>query len=411
MCRVLEREAMNKLLPPLVISLTEARKIALYSQGLSGANRFGQGVGGALSVLEHLGYVQIDTISVVARAHHHVFWSRLRDYKETHLAELIEAGQAFEYWSHAASYLPMRDFRFSLPRKRKYSSGEWHWFQPDQEHKIWRKKILARIKEEGALTARDFLGPEGREKKTGWFERSPAKKALEQLFMEGKLMISGRQGFQKNYDLTERVLPPDVCTSFPTPREHARHLIESSLRSHGFARAEEISYLRSSLREEVKKECARMERNGELRRLAVEGIEKVYFFSPNNFDVLRSLAAQPPAAPVILSPFDSHVIQRKRLQELFGFDYLIECYVPEAKRKYGYFSLPLLQGEEFVGRLDAKARRAEGVLEVKSLHPHGKITKRALREKILTELEAFAEFNGCQSNSFTRQLGARVVRA
>jgi len=382
-----------------LISLTEARKITQYCQGLMGSSVFGREASGALKVLEHLGYVQIDTISVVERAHHHIFWSRVGEYEPSQLEALVAKGQAFEYWSHAASYLPMRDFRYSLPRKKLFSSGKYHWFKPTPDHKSWRRRILARINSEGALSARDFL-PSKRERaaKSGWFERTPAKQALEQLFMEGRLMISGRQGFQKKYDLTERVLRSGVDTSFPSPSEHARHLIFSFLRSHGFARAEEMFYLRSLVRDAVKEECLNMLKSGELNQILVEGIERPYLVSAG-FHRQRLAASKAKGVVKIISPFDSQVIQRKRLQELFGFDYLIECYVPAAKRKFGYFSLPILNDGQFIGQIDAKAHRLEKILEVRAAHPHG-ISQARLIQKIRHEIEVFAAFNGCEQTKF-----------
>jgi uncharacterized protein len=378
------------------VSLTEARKITLYCQGLSSGSAFDRGSAGALAALERLGYVQIDTISVVARAHHHVLWSRVRDFSPEALEQLVRQGQAFEYWSHAASYLPMRDFRFSLPRKRLYASGKLHWFKPSADYERCRRLVLNRIRAEGPLTSRDFLPPGGRKGGGGWFERTPAKQALEQLFMEGRLMVAGRDGFQKRYELTERVLPDWVDRSFPSLREQVRHLIASGLKAHGFLRPDEIAYLRSRpVRAAVDAESEKMLRAGELLSLRVEGVERPYLASGPAFSSLRdsALAARP--ARHILSPFDNLVIRRKRLQELFGFDYLIECYVPEAKRIYGYYCLPLLDGSKFAGRLDAKAWRDRGLLEVRSLHPHGKDTIKRVRGRFRRELEALARFQGC----------------
>lgn len=383
-------------MPAITLSKTEARKISLYFQGLTDY-RFGAGVDGAKAVLEHLGYVQIDTISVVERAHHHVFWSRLAGYRPEFLHALVARGEAFEYWSHAASYLPMRDFRFSLPRKKLYASGKYHWFTPTPEHKRWRRNILARIKAEGPLPARAFEGPEGK-KGGGWWDWKPAKQSLEQLFQEGKLMAAGRQGFQKLYDLSERVVPSHVDTTMPSPKEHARHLIESFLRAHGFGRPEEMAYLRKGeIKRLVAAECAHGEKEGFLIRVKVEGMDKTYYALANFPGMAEAALGASIAGSRILSPFDNQVIQRKRLNEVFGYDYFIECYVPGPKRKFGYFCLPILAGGSFVGRLDAKAHRGEKRLEIRSLHWE----KKDSWKKVRAEVESFARFNGCSAVSLS----------
>ncbi|MGZ3711954.1 MAG: winged helix-turn-helix domain-containing protein, partial [Bdellovibrionota bacterium] len=348
--------------------------------------------------ITHLGYIQIDTISVVERAHHHVIWSRVPDYRPEFLQQLVaEKKQVFEYWSHAASFLPMGDFRFSLPRKRRYATGDAHWFTPTDEHKKWRRRILSQIKAEGSLSIRAFSDPNLVRKKGagGWFERSPAKQMIEQLFMEGKLMVSGRQGFDKVYDLTERFLPSSVDVSFPSVSEQAQHLIRSHLRAHGIMRVEEIGHLRKKeTKDLLAKEAKKLLKEGELVELLVEGIEEPYLALAN---WEKNLRRNKEPVVKILSPFDSQVIRRARASELFGFDYTIECYVPEAKRKFGYFVLPVLEAGRFIGRIDAKADRAEKVLIVKKVFGEkGMGGKREILARLKQPLQEFAQFNGCE---------------
>jgi uncharacterized protein YcaQ len=344
------------------------------------------------SIVEHLGYVQIDTIAVVERAHHHVLWTRLEGYAPDALERaLSQRRSVFEYWSHAASYLPMRDFRFSLPRKREYAKGKRHWFTPTPDHKHWRRRILARIRREGPALARDFAAPEGK-KSSGWFDWKPAKQALEQLFMEGELMVAGRRRFEKVYDLSERVVPAGIDTRYPNDKEMARYLIQSSLRAFALARPGEITYLRAARwRESVAAEGKRMLKEGEIRELKVEGCEGIFWAPGEGLPVVSPAIER----AKILSPFDNLVIQRRRLKQLFGFDYTIECYLPESKRRFGYFCLPVLLGDKFVGRVDAKADRAEGVLKVRSFHWEESASRDA-SERIDEALESFARFNGCE---------------
>lgn len=360
---------------------------------------YGLGLEGTKAALEHLGYVQIDTISVVERAHHHVLWSRIPDYRPEFLDRLVSREKAaFEYWSHAASFLPMRDFRFALPRMRRFSSGYSHWFTPSEGHRPWRRRILSLIKAEGPQSIRAFADPNHVRKRDqgGWFERSPAKQMLEQLFMEGKLMVCGRKGFEKFYDLTERFLPSSVDTSYPNVSEQARHLILSHLRSHGFMRVNEIGHLRKKeMKDLLAKEARKLLKEGELVGLAVEGIVDPYLALA---DWQKNLGAPGEGGVKILSPFDGHVIRRDRLRELFDFDYTIECYVPETKRKFGYFCLPVLVDGSFAGRIDAKADRASGTLLVKKLFVEKNAGKKGdVMARLQPALREFAAFNGCDS--------------
>jgi uncharacterized protein YcaQ len=377
------------------LTLKEARKLALYKQGLLQPG-FAKEKKGALAVIEHLGYVQIDTLSVVARAHHHTLWSRLPDYREKFLNELLEKDkQVFEYWSHAASYLPMKDYRFSLPLKKAYAEGKSHWFGQDKDI---MKYVFDRIKAEGALQSKDF--EHKRETTAGWYEWKPAKRALEQLFMQGKLMVARRQGFQKVYDLTERVLPSDVDLTFPSQEEYAGHLILKAVQAHGVIHESEIAYLRSRLKEPVKKALKNLLEKGSLTEVSIESLDKMKFITTNEFlEITKKIKLNDLVH--FLSPFDNTVIQRKRLSNFFNFDYLIECYVPEGKRKYGYFTLPVLYRDKFVGRFDPKADRAKGIFYVKSLHFEKDFKPDEKFKELFSEkLKEFALFNGCREIVF-----------
>ncbi|TNF90544.1 MAG: YcaQ family DNA glycosylase [Gammaproteobacteria bacterium] len=367
---------------------SKLRRITLDRQGLLKSNHFGRGKNATLRAIEQLGYVQIDTISVVERAHHHVIWSRVANYRPQFLEQLVRERKLFEYWSHAAAWLPMSDYRFALPRMRKLN-GERDWFE-SCDRKLQRE-IIKRIEIEGPLRARDFEDPKHRS--DGWWEWKPAKQALEQLFMQGELMVSGRDGFQKVYDLPERVLPDWVDTREPDIDEYAEHLIDSTLRAHGFASQATMTYLRKGqqLRAAV--------RHGLEARIESE---KLVTVDPGNGaevyidpEVLESRAPRSTAQVRILSPFDNAIIQRQRGREVFGFDYQIECYLPEARREYGYFCLPVLYRDRFIGRIDCKAHRKNGQLEVKAMHLED-VPDETFDLAFAQALEAFASFNGCQ---------------
>lgn len=372
------------MLPLLELTPKQACNVALISQGLHQSNAFGQGVEGVNVAIKHLGYIQIDSISVIQRAHHHCLWSRVNNYQPDFIEQLIAQKQIFEYWSHAAAYLPMQDYRFSLPKKQAIAAGEKHW---RDKNPIVEKRVLQRIQQEGPLRAKDF--EQNRSNKgTGWWDWKPDKVALEQLFIEGELMVVHRRGFQKVYDLTERVLPKGIDTKFPNANEFERHLIRAYLRANGFASAQQISYLRRGLKNHINRTCQEMLENDELQQVTVG--EQFYYGLPNVTDLLKQSVNSHQVN--ILSPFDNAVIQRKRLSEIFGFDYQIECYIPPAKRQYGYFSLPLLWGTEFVGRMDTKIDRKTHILHIQSLHlDTAKVDE--FIEVLQPALKAFMQFN------------------
>ncbi len=363
------------------------RRIALNQQGLLKADAFGRGKRATLRAIEQLGYVQIDTISVVERAHHHVLWSRVANYQPKFLDRLVKERKVFEYWFHAAAWLPMADYRFALPRMEQMN-GDRSWFRSSDQKMM--HEILQRIGSEGPLRARDF--EDAREGSSGWWDWKPAKQALEQLFMQGELMASGRKGFQKVYDLRERVLPDWVNTSMPGLDEYADHLIETTLRAHGFATLVSMTYLRKGkkLRDAVKQQLQQRIETGLLTSVDL-GSNTTMYIDP---ELLESRAPHSTAQVRILSPFDNSVIQRQRSRDIFAFDYQIECYVPGPLRQFGYFCLPLMYRDRLVGRIDCKAHRADNSLEIKSLHLEHK-TDEDFIELFCQSLHSFARFNHC----------------
>ncbi|WP_434362190.1 winged helix DNA-binding domain-containing protein [Parasalinivibrio latis] len=372
----------------------KVRRIALAAQGLLHRKPFGAGLSGVRAAINHLGYVQIDTISVVERAHHHVLYCRVPNFNNLMINRLLQDGEIFEYWAHAAAFLPITDFRFSLPYKHAIKNGQVHWYR-NCDRKLM-SELLARIRSDGALRSRDL--EKHTNKSSGWWDWKPAKKALEQLYMEGDLMVSDRAGFQKSYDLTERVLPSGVDLKMPNNEEFAQHLVEQQLRCHGVVSLKGMTYLRrnTGLRKAVKIFVD--------EKLKQKELEEVRLQSGESYLMLAGVFEQPSPRVsdrlVILSPFDNSVIQRERLKSLFEFDYQIECYVPEAKRKYGYFCLPLLYRDEFIGRMDCKAHRKTRHLEIKNLYlePH-RFDSDALMSAFVTEIKRFCQFQQCDSVS------------
>lgn len=382
------------------LSLDVARKLLLDHQRLHSRSHFGKGIKATLNAIEHLGYVQLDTLSVVQRAHLHTLWNRVDGFKPDHIDKLQREGKIFEHWAHALALLPIRDYRFSLPMMRRIASGERHWYP---KNKKVSKYVLDRIRSEGALAAKDFNDkPSSKE----MWVRAPSKNALEQLFIEGELMIPYRNNFHKVYDLTERVLPDSVDTSEPTEEELCRHLISSFIRAHGFGQLKEISYLRKGIGPAMRKTAQEMVEEGILCKVTVNGGN--YLSSKEVLE--RSEKQFPRSSFRILSPFDNAIIQRKRINKLFGFDYQIECYVKKDKRKFGYFCLPLLHKNRLVGRLDAKAERKSGTLQLLHLQLDDGIAKAdAVLRSMSSELKRFMAFNDCSKLEVQKITGSSVI--
>lgn len=370
--------------------ISRLRRVALARQGLLSKSTFGRGLPGALKAIERIGYVQIDTISVIERAHHHVWQSRVENFRPNTLTKLLANRCIFEYWAHAAAFLPMRNFRFSLPEKLAIQSSRRHGFH--KRDKRLMAKILDRVRNEGGLRSRDL--EDSRTSKGTWWDWKPTKVAIEQLYFQGDLMIASRDGFEKTYDLTERVLPNDVDTTMPTIAEHAVHLIDEQLACHGIVTLKGITYGRrdAALRQAVKQVITERCSAGLLDEIRLNGVEKFYC-EPGVLDE----PARTSHRAVILSPFDNAVIQRDRAKSLFGFEYFLECYVPASKRRFGYFTLPILYRDEFIARMDCKTHRDRGELEVRSFHfedgvkDHDKIV-----DAIESALDSFAQFQGCE---------------
>jgi uncharacterized protein len=349
-------------------------------------------------IIVHLGYIQIDTISVVERAHHHTLWVRQPDYQPAMLHELLcEKRTIFEYWGHAASYLPMADYRYTLPLKQAYRNPSSKWVNRQfQACKHLMEPILDRIRREGALSSRDFESPPGI-RRGPWWDWKPAKMTLEMLFWQGELMISERRNFQRVYDLTERVLPDYVDTRIPDGDEVGRFLVRRALNAHGIAREKDIRrHLAFAGKNGISATIRDLLDAGEIIPVHIDTIPKTvwYVFSRK---IESDKHRKSPIEPVVfLSPFDNAVIQRNRVRDLFCFDYVLECYLPASKRKYGYFCLPILRGNRFIGRVDIKAARKSSILIIHHLYiedtnPPDDDMLAALARCIWN----FAEFNAC----------------
>lgn len=371
----------------IVLTKLQARKIIIDAAGLSRKAPFGMGIEAVYQVIDHLGFVQLDTNYVVERAHHHVMAARVPDYQTEWLSDLCEDDRIFEYFTSDAGYLPMRDFRFSLPVKEAFKTQRKPLTK--QESNLM-KHILDRVEREGPLTVGDFEN-DRLEASSGWWDWRPAKVALERLYQDGDLMISRTKTFQKVYDLPFNLLPQETDLTLPTGEDYARFVIRRTLGALGIASSKEMTWRARRVKGNlVKKELEKMSQTGEVKMVIVEGLKGPLYMLPTQ-EINIKLSND----VFILSPFDILNVFRHRLKDFFDFDYQIECFVPAPKRLYGYFSLPVLAGESFIARMDAKADRKQKVLIVHNIHFEPVDLNQIIIEKFILALKAFVGFNQC----------------
>lgn len=381
------------------IPLESARRIALSAQLLDGRTKLPKGKEGIARTIETLGYVQIDTISVIERAHNHTLWTRNPDFSPEMLHELqAKDRRIFEYWGHAASYLPMSDYRFYLPRMRAFNDPHGKW-EKDRLRKFGRlmQPVLERIKKEGPLSSSDFEPPPGVKKGT-WWEWRPTKVALEMLFWRGDLMITERKNFERFYDLTENVLPEGIDLNYPDDDELGEYFVRRALNAFGVAREKEIrEHIHGADGKIISSSLKRLIETGDVVEVKIISIDKgPYFALSETLENVSKLKKKKPVVHVI-SPFDNFHIQRERTKLLFDFDYAIECYTPAPKRVYGYFVTPILWGDKFVGRMDPKADRKKKTLLIQNLvFEPGFVEFDGFMPEFASKIRDFARFNGCE---------------
>lgn len=382
----------------LEIRNEDARRLFLDHHALTLPAPDPYDVAATLSLVRRLGFVQLDSVNAVERAHHMILFSRAPSYQREHLAALHhDHVSLFEHWTHDASLIPVEFYphwrhRFRTAKARIDTHSHWRErFGPDGEKVL--RNVRARLRREGSLTARDFedKGPKG-----GWWGWGPSKTALEALWRMGEVAIARRDGFEKVYDLTERVIPEEYRKARPSLASSEDWACREALSRLGLATPQEIAAFWQLVPiARAKAWAAAALKRGEVVEVLVEGADGTWKSALAWADIEARLAAAhaAPQAMRFLSPFDPAIRDRKRTMRLFGFDYRIEIFVPEKKRQYGYYVLPLLEGDRFVGRADIKAHRAEGRLEVKGLwlEPQVKLTKARERGigQALAELARF----------------------
>ena len=357
------------------VSAPVARRLLLHAQGLLADPARPATSSRVYQQIERLGFVQVDTINVIERAHEHILLSRFDGYRPSTLARLLEHERVlFEHWTHDAAIIPTRWFAHWRPRFGEYRE-RWH---PERSH--WAKRLGAeprktiarvkrRIRREGPLRSADF---EQQAPRHGTFWNwKPEKTALEYLWRTGELAISRRENFQKLYDLTERVLPDAVGEKRPTRARHVEWACRTALERLAIATPTELrDFLYAARIPEIRAWCEKAARRGEIAVVRVEpcdGSKPYAAYAMLDWQEQARRLADPPDRTRLLSPFDPALHDRKRTKRLFGFDYTLECFVPPGKRRYGYFCLPVLAGERLVARADAKLHRDRDLLELRSV--------------------------------------------
>jgi uncharacterized protein len=405
------------------LSAHQARLLHLHAQGLLARPRRRAKKADVLGAIERMRVLQIDTISVVARSPYFVLFSRLGAYRAPWLDALLGEGAIFECWAHEACFAPSADY----PLHRRHALerlGHWSMKNAERsrrEHEAEMDAILARIRAEGALKSSDF---ESKEKRTGgWWGWKDEKRWLEALFAHGDLMIARRENFQRVYDLSERVLAKMKLAKAALPPLDAmrRAFVLGGVRALGITQARWIAdYFRIGRRIKDADLDGYVER-GELLRVAVDGWKAPGYVHPDRRDACDAAARGRlrTTHTTLLSPFDPVIWDRERVATMFDFDYRIEVYVPAPKRIWGYYVLPILHRGRLVGRVDAKAHRAEGQFEVKALYlEDGVVEDDALAEAIANAIGDCAEWHEtpevaigrCTPRAFKRLLQDAVKR-
>lgn len=373
---------------PVTLSKNIARRIWLKAQRLDEAEPFGDGPDATRAAIEHLGYLQIDTIHVIERCHHHILWSRIPGYRREHLRQAQSVDKSvFEYWTHALAYVPTRDLPFFLPDMKRHRQSPRSWF--DSVSKEDLRKVLTLIRRDGALSIRDIDDDILVEKDHAWASRKPSKRALQLAFFTGALTVSERSGMLKTYELMDRHFGWSARPKAATEQQVVDYLLTRALRSQGLVSLDSICHLDAQRKAQVHAAIETRIRCGELTPVTIAGAEKVeHWCEPQALDAIPPLDRE---RVHLLSPFDPLIIQRKRLKLFFDYEHRFEAYIPKERRVMGYFALPVLVGDKIVAAIDLKADREKQDLRIQQWTWIGRSAKRH-KSRIETELQRFERF-------------------
>ena len=363
------------------INVAQARRLALAGAGLLAPRRLGlpDRAGARRTearkrchrIIEHFGYLQLDTVAVSgARTHCIVFASRLHGF-DAALGETLLAPEAplFEYWGHEACWLPLALYPCFAWRRRQYQVHPW-WGDVLREHRAVARSILNRIECEGALRSLDLEGKSG----AGWWDLKLTRRVAESLWLAGRLAIRERRSFQRSFDLVERVIPAELRSRRVSTAAAFDTLLLSALAGHGWASTSTLAatWRLVKCRDRIHASLKRLQETGRILPCTLRTAKRVLpgWIRAEDLERLPELERLRPRRDrgVLLSPFDPLLWDRARVQTLFDFEQRIEIYKPASQRRYGYYCLPVLAGERLIGRVDLKARRPEGRLDVLSTH-------------------------------------------
>jgi hypothetical protein len=382
------------------MSAAAARRMAVAAQGLAEPRPTGQPSRRHLSkVLGRTQLLQLDSVNVAVRAHYMPAFSRLGPYPVTMLEEAAWSPSArrprmlVEYWAHVASLIPVEDWPLFRERMQRYAAGAQRYYESVRHSRELIEDVLTVVKERGPLSAgpiEDELGGGARAKrvKGGWWNRSDVKRTCEYLFAAGELTTGTRRGFERYYDLPERVLPPEVFARRVDGDVAHRTLTEHAAVALGVATEPDLrDYYRLSPADS-QQAVAELVDAGVLEPVAVEGWRTPAY---------RHVDAKAPrkiTARALLCPFDPLIWRRERTERLFDFHYRIEIYVPEPARKFGYYVYPFLLDDELVARVDLKADRAAGLLRVPGAFAEPDTEHGRVADELAAELRSMADWLG-----------------
>jgi hypothetical protein len=374
---------------PVALATPVARRIWLNAQRLDQPAPFGDGAQATRAAVEHLGYVQIDTINVIERSHHHILYTRIPSYRREHLHQAQSVDKTvFEFWAHALAYLPTRDFRFFIRAMKQQWRQRHVWFGPVTDKEI--RRVLSLIRRRGALTTRDIDDDVLVDKEHLWASRKPSKRALQLAFFRGQVTISRRTGMLKSYELMNRHFGWKRLPRAASETEILNYLLDRALRSQGVVSVDSVCYLDPRRKRPIRRLIEARVRRSELVPVQLEGASKL-----EQWARAEALDATPDGdgnLVHLLSPFDPLVHQRKRAQLFFGYEHRFEAYVPRDKRMFGYFALPVLVGDRIVAAIDLKTDRERQKLLMQQWTWVGPGPRRSLKRQIEEALHRFERF-------------------
>ena len=397
----------------LIITNQQARRLLLSRQGLSASPRPKLTTQDLLKMITALGFVQVDSINTVARAHHMILFARNQTYQPAQLKTLLEKDRSlFEHWTHDAAVIPTEFYPYwhhRFQREREILLDRWRKWRREGFEEVL-EDILVKVTRDGPTMARD-IGSK-RKKGTGWWDWHPEKTALEFHWRTGKFAITGRDGFQKIYDVTENVIPEAYRQEKVSEEQFIDWTCRAAMSRLGVATCGELAAFWDLIKpKEAAVWCREQLSKGDLIEIQVESCggarpSKAFAFADLH-DLLDEIPV-PPARLRILSPFDPVIRDRKRCLRLFGFDYRIEVFVPKEKRQYGYYVFPILDGDKFIGRIDMKKDTDILVVNGLWLEPGVKMGV-GRRAALNAELHRYRRFIGANAIKITPDIPGHEV--